>query len=57
MELSQKRAEAVVNELIIKYKVASSSLEAHGVGPLSPVASNETKVGKELNRRVEIVKR
>jgi OOP family OmpA-OmpF porin len=57
MELSQKRAEAVVNELITKYKIPSANLEAGGVGPLAPVATNDTKEGKELNRRVEIVKK
>ena len=57
MELSQKRAEAVVNELITKYKISSTNLQAEGVGPLAPVASNDTKEGKELNRRVEIVKK
>lgn len=57
MELSQKRAEAVVNELITKYKISSTNLEAGGVGPLAPVATNDTKEGKELNRRVEIVKK
>ncbi len=57
MELSQKRAEAVVNELITKYKISSNNLEAGGVGPMAPVATNDTKEGKELNRRVEIVKK
>jgi outer membrane protein OmpA-like peptidoglycan-associated protein len=57
MELSKKRAEAVVNELITKYKIPSANLLAEGVGPLAPVATNDTKEGKELNRRVEIVKR
>jgi OOP family OmpA-OmpF porin len=57
MALSQKRAEAVVNELITKYKIPSTNLEAGGVGPLAPVATNDTKEGKELNRRVDIVKK
>lgn len=57
MELSQKRAEAVVNELITKYKIPSTNLEASGVGPLAPVSTNDTEEGKELNRRVEIVKK
>ncbi|MEO8230954.1 MAG: OmpA family protein [Ignavibacteriota bacterium] len=57
MELSQKRAEAVVNELITKYKIPSTNLQAEGVGPLAPVATNDTKEGKELNRRVDIVKK
>ena len=57
MELSQKRAEAVVNELITKHKIPSTNLEAGGVGPLAPVATNDTEEGKEMNRRVEIVKK
>lgn len=57
MELSQKRAEAVVNELITKYKIPLANLQAEGVGPLAPVATNDTKEGKELNRRVDIVKK
>ena len=57
MELSQKRADAVVNELITKYKVSSSKLEAYGVGSLAPIATNDNEEGKALNRRVEIVKK
>ena len=57
MELSQKRAESVVNELITKYKIPSTNLEEGGVGPLAPVATNDTEEGKEMNRRVEIVKK
>lgn len=57
MELSNKRAAAVVTELITRYNIEASRLEAGGVGPLAPVATNDTKEGKELNRRVEIVKK
>ena len=57
IELSNKRAVAVVKELITRYKIDASRLEAGGVGPLAPVATNDTKEGKELNRRVEIVKK
>lgn len=57
MELSHKRASSVVKELLTHYKIDASRLEAGGVGPLAPVASNDTKEGKELNRRVEIVKK
>ena len=57
MVLSQKRAESVVNELIKNYKVSSSHLQAEGVGPLVPIATNDTDEGKGLNRRGEIVKK
>ena len=57
MELSRKRAAAVVKELIARYKIDASRIEAGGVGPLAPIATNDTKEGKDLNRRVEIVKK
>ena len=56
MKLSQKRAESVVKALVIKYGVAKTRLDPHGVGPLAPVASNATEQGRALNRRVELVK-
>ena len=56
-EFSQKRAEATINALITKYKVQSINLEANGVGPLAPIATNDNEEGKALNRRVEIVKK
>jgi OOP family OmpA-OmpF porin len=56
MKLSQQRAEAVVKELISKYKITPDRLKAGGVGPLAPVTSNDTEEGKAKNRRVELVK-
>ena len=56
MKLSQQRAEAVVKELVSKYKVDRFRLKALGVGPVAPVTSNETEDGKAKNRRVELVK-
>jgi len=55
MDLSAKRAEAVVKELVGKYGIDSSRLKSKGVGPLCPVASNKSEDGKAKNRRVEIV--
>lgn len=49
--------DAVVKELISQYGVDAKRLKAHGVGPLSPVASNKTKEGRAKNRRVELVER
>lgn len=56
MKLSQQRAEAVVKELVSKYKITPDRLKAGGVGPLAPVTSNDTEDGKAKNRRVELVK-
>ncbi len=56
LKLSQQRAEAVVRELVTKYKVDNSRLKPVGVGPVSPLASNDTEEGKAKNRRVELVK-
>ena len=55
MKLSEARADAVAKELVSKYGVDVKRLEAHGVGPLSPVASNKTEEGRAKNRRVELV--
>ncbi|MCL0061253.1 OmpA family protein [Thermodesulfovibrionales bacterium] len=57
MKLSQGRADAVVKEIISKYGIDANRLKAHGVGPLSPMASNKTEEGRAKNRRVELVER
>jgi len=57
MKLSQTRAGAVVKALVTKYGVSPNRLKPYGVGPLAPVSSNETKEGRALNRRVELVSR
>lgn len=55
MELSQRRADAVVKELVTKYGIDAKRLYSAGVGPLSPVASNKAEEGRAKNRRVELV--
>ncbi len=55
MDLSRRRAEAIVKELTSKYGIAPSRLRADGVGPLTPVASNLDETGRSKNRRVELV--
>ncbi len=56
LDLSQRRSEAVVSALIKKYGTDPKQLMAKGVGPLAPVASNQTEEGCAKNRRVELVK-
>ncbi len=55
MELSKRRAEAVVKELTEKYGIAKDRLKPFGVGPLAPVSTNKTEEGRAKNRRVELV--
>lgn len=56
MDLSRRRAEAVVQALTSKHKIAAARLRGDGVGPLAPVASNDSEEGRAKNRRVELVK-
>ena len=49
--LSNQRAQAVANFLIQK-GIAHNRLIVIGKGELAPLATNETKAGRELNRRV-----
>jgi len=56
LKLSQARAEAVVNALVSQQGVPPARLKGHGVGPLAPVATNDTEEGRARNRRVELVK-
>lgn len=53
MELSQKRAEAVVTFLTERGEVAAERLEARGFGETRPIEDNETRQGRAANRRVE----
>jgi OOP family OmpA-OmpF porin len=56
MDLSRRRAAAVVAVLAGKHGVSPERLQAEGVGPLAPVASNDSEEGRAKNRRVELVK-
>jgi len=55
LDLSTRRAAAVVTALSSRHGVAVARLRASGVGPLAPVASNATEAGRARNRRVELV--
>jgi len=54
IQLSERRAKAFADALI-KDGVAANRLTAVGVGPQSPVATNDTPEGRAQNRRVELV--
>lgn len=54
-DLSCLRASSVVQALISKYGVDPKRLTAGGRGEFNPVTSNSTEVGKQRNRRTQII--
>lgn len=57
LDLSIRRAKAVVAALSGTYGVDAARLTPAGKGVQQPVASNETEEGRAQNRRVELLKR
>jgi outer membrane protein OmpA-like peptidoglycan-associated protein len=55
LDLSQRRAQAVVNTLVAKYGVEKNRLIPVGVSSAAPVAPNKTEEERAKNRRVELV--
>jgi outer membrane protein OmpA-like peptidoglycan-associated protein len=56
-KLSEERANTVIKALVERHKIKQERLQSVGVGPVSPLASNDSEDGKTLNRRVELVKK
>jgi len=54
MILSEQRARAIANRLV-ELGVSPSRITAIGKGESMPIASNSTKEGKRLNRRIEAI--
>jgi outer membrane protein OmpA-like peptidoglycan-associated protein len=57
LDLSLRRAQAVVAALTSAFGVAPNRLDARGVGFLSPVAPNNTEENRAKNRRVQLLRR
>jgi OmpA-OmpF porin, OOP family len=55
LKLSKERAEAVKQYLLANTGLNDSRINVIGYGESKPIASNETKVGRAINRRVEVV--
>jgi len=53
IKLSQRRAASVKKYLVEKFNIASERLTTEGYGEAKPIASNKTKAGRQLNRRIE----
>jgi outer membrane protein OmpA-like peptidoglycan-associated protein len=56
-KLSRDRAASVIAALTKDHDIKADRLDAEGVGPLAPVASNAGEAGRAKNRRVEMVLR
>ena len=56
LDLSRRRAAAVVRTLTTQYGIAATRLDSFGCGLYAPVATNATEEGRAKNRRVELVK-
>lgn len=56
IDLSQRRAAAVVKALVDDYGIAPDRLKPWGDGYTAPAASNATADGRASNRRVELVR-
>jgi len=55
LQLSQRRAESVRQNLIDHFGIAQERLVAKGFGETRPIASNETPEGRRKNRRVSVI--
>jgi len=53
-ELSEARAQAVA-DIVAPFLTDPTRIAVEGLGPVNPVADNETREGRALNRRVEIM--
>src|SRR5690606_344836 len=54
LDLSNRRAKAVADALIAR-GIPKDRIEARGVGPLAPAATNDDEEGRAKNRRVVLV--
>jgi len=53
-KLSRERAESI-RAYLVRNGIDPVRVQARGVGDRKPIASNETKEGRETNRRVEVI--
>ena len=51
----ERRADAVAQYLLANSPLSSSKVQAVGYGETRPIANNETKEGREKNRRIDVV--
>jgi len=56
LDLSKRRAEAVVRALATEHNVDARQIMPKGLANFAPITSNEDESGRAKNRRVELVK-
>ena len=56
LDLSKRRAAAVVKALVTNYRIAASRLKSAGFGKSQPKDTNDTLEGRARNRRVELMR-
>lgn len=54
LQLSERRANAVIRYLTVNKQIPLRNIRVLGVGAESPVAENNTRAGRKQNRRVEV---
>lgn len=52
--LSQQRADAIKKYLSEQFQISQERLRSRGFGEANPIASNQSRLGREKNRRVSI---
>jgi len=55
-ELSMRRANAVIDYLMVHHGIDPSRLTMKGYGETRPIASNDSEKDRSLNRRVEFIR-
>lgn len=53
--LSQRRADAIKRQLVLEEQLLSEKIQTQGMGMEKPIATNKTKAGRQLNRRIELL--
>ncbi|MEC9376007.1 MAG: OmpA family protein [Pseudomonadota bacterium] len=54
-KLSQIRADMILNQLVASMRIPAFRISSIGYGESKPIANNETELGREKNRRIDLI--